>query len=86
MIRKVASGVPMTAAIDFFACPGKAAKIRPSMTKTSPIAARKSMIPGGYRAGAAAPVGAADDALGPFAEEPGGAAGVGDSLPDGLLK
>src|SRR5665213_1609319 len=88
IMRKVGSGVPMTAAIERLAGPGNAAKIRPSMTKTSPTAARKSVMPGAavaYFAGA----GGAADALG----APGVAGILADGavqsavgLPDGLLK
>ncbi len=44
--RREKSGVPSTLVIAFLAASGNAAKIKPSMTKTSPRAARKSDIPG----------------------------------------
>ena len=43
--RKDASGVFSTLAIARLAGPGKAAKTKPSITKTSPTAARKSDMP-----------------------------------------
>ena len=42
IVRKDASGVSITLAIARLAGPGKAANTRPSMTKTSPSAAKKS--------------------------------------------
>lgn len=52
--RSEVSGVSRTLAMACFAASGKAAKINPSMTKTSPSAARKSDMPLAicYRVGA----------------------------------
>ena len=93
-----ASGVSSTLSIAFLACPGKAAKISPSMTNTSPSAARKSLMPGRAssaltaRAPAWRPAGAI--ASGRIAVD--GAAGLGRAaasvvastgvFPDGSLK
>ena len=68
--RKDVSGVCMTLAIARLACAGKAANTRPSITKTSPSAAKKSVIAAyaNYFAGVAC-----------------GGVAV-DGLPDGLLK
>jgi hypothetical protein len=87
--RKVASGAPMTEAIERFAGPGKAAKTRPSITNTNPNAARKSVILRDQRAAAAESVAAGPDedvAGAPGAAGDGGGNSAAGSLPDGLLK
>lgn len=86
--RKVVSGVSSTLIIARFAEAGNAAKIRPSMTKTSPSAARKSDMPAAlfaYLAVPDVPAGAGGAAAG-AAGAAGGVAAPPRSLPDGSLK